>query len=55
MQQSADEEHFASKAVFVEVRPRQALSASASLGKVPNIFRTALVCDAFERVAPLLR
>ena len=54
-QQSADEEHFASKAVFVEVRLRQALSASASLGKVPNIFRTALVCDAFERVAPLLR
>ena len=52
-QQSADEEHFASKAVFVEVRLRQALSASASLGKVPNIFRTALVCDAFERVAPL--
>ena len=35
-QQSADEEHFASKAVFVEVRLRQALSASASLSCVLN-------------------
>ena len=49
---AADEESFASKAVFVEMRLRQALSSSVSLG-VPNTFRIAVVCDAFERVAPL--
>jgi len=49
---NADRDGFASKAVFVEMRLRQALSASPSLG-VPNIYRCALVCDAFERVAPL--
>ena len=49
---AADEEAFASKAVFVEMRLRQALSSSVQLG-VPNTFRTAVVCDAFERVAPL--
>ena len=43
---------FASKAVFLEVRLRQALSSSSALGK-PNLFRCALVCDAWERVAPL--
>ena len=48
----ADEEAFASKAVFVEMRLRQALSSSVALG-VPNTFRTAVVCDAFERVAPM--
>jgi hypothetical protein len=87
---AADEEAFASKAVFVEMRLRQALSSSVSLGvlerasnliwtsalharahhgampcmqvltaapsvlpQVPNTFRIAVVCDAFERVAPL--
>ena len=49
---SADEEAFASKAVFVEMRLRQALSSSITLG-VPNTFRCAVVCDAFERVAPM--
>lgn len=49
---AADEEAFASKAVFVEMRLRQALSSSVALG-VPNTFRTAVVCDAFERVAPM--
>jgi hypothetical protein len=49
---AADEEAFASKAVFVEMRLRQALSSSVTLG-VPNVFRTAVVCDAFERVAPM--
>ena len=48
----ADEEAFASKAVFVEMRLRQALSSSVQLG-TPNAFRTAIVCDAFERVAPM--
>ena len=48
----ADEHSFASKAVFVEMRLRQALQSSAALG-VPNTFRAAVVCDAFERVAPL--
>jgi len=38
--------------VFVEMRLRQALSSSVTLG-VPNVFRTAVVCDAFERVAPM--
>ena len=49
---TAGEEEFASKAVFVEMRLRQALSSSVALG-VPNTFRTAVVCDAFERVAPM--
>ena len=49
---AADEEAFASRAVFVEMRLRQALSSSVQLG-VPNVFRTAVVCDAFERVAPM--
>ena len=49
---AADEEAFASKAVFVEMRLRQALSSSVTLG-TPNTFRTAIVCDAFERVAPM--
>ena len=49
---AADEEAFASKAVFVEMRLRQALSSSVMLG-VPNTFRCAVVCDAFERVAPM--
>ena len=49
---AADEEAFASKAVFVEMRLRQALSSSVHLG-VPNTFRIAVVCDAFERVAPM--
>ena len=49
---AADEEAFASKAVFVEMRLRQALSSSVTLG-VPNTFRCAVVCDAFERVAPM--
>ena len=31
---------------------RQALASSAMLG-VPNAFRCAVACDAFERVAPL--
>ena len=44
---------FASRAVFVEMRLRQALACSASLG-VPNVFRCAIVCDAWERVAPLV-
>ena len=34
------------------MRLRQALASSAKLG-VPNTFRCAIVCDAFERVAPL--
>ena len=34
------------------MRLRQALSSSVALG-VPNVFRTAVVCDAFERVAPM--
>ena len=34
------------------MRLRQALSSSVTLG-VPNVFRTAVVCDAFERVAPM--
>ena len=49
---AADEESFASKAVFVEMLLRQALSSSVTLG-VPNTFRCAVVCDAFERVAPM--
>ena len=31
---------------------RQALASSAMLG-IPNAFRCAVACDAFERVAPL--
>lgn len=46
------EEEFASKAVFVEMRLRQALACSARLG-APNGFRAAIVCDAWERIAPL--
>ena len=34
------------------MRLRQALASSVHLG-VPNTFRTAVVCDAFERVAPM--
>ena len=34
------------------MRLRQALSCSAALG-VPNPFRCAIVCDAWERVAPM--
>ena len=48
----AGEETFASRAVFVEMRLRQALASSAALG-TPNVFRCAIVCDAWERVAPL--
>lgn len=44
-----DEEAFASKAVFIEMRLRQALACSARIG-VPNQFRCAIVCDAWERV-----
>ena len=47
-----EEMSFASKAVFVEMRLRQALASSVQLG-TPNVFRCAIVCDAFERVAPL--
>jgi hypothetical protein len=46
------EASFASKAVFVEHRLRQALACSATLG-TPNTCRCALVCDAWDRVAPL--
>ena len=46
------EESFASKAVFVEMRLRQALACAATLG-TPNNFRCAIVCDAWDRVAPL--
>lgn len=49
---SAEEEAFASKAVFVEMRLRQALACSAMLN-TPNTFRCAIVCDAWDRVAPL--
>ena len=49
---AADEQSFASKAVFVEMRLRQALASSVAMG-IPNVFRTAVVFDAFERVAPL--
>ena len=49
---SLDEESFASKAVFVEARLRQAMASSEALD-TPNAFRAAVVCDAFERVAPL--
>ena len=49
---AADEQTFASKAVFVEMRLRQALATSVKLG-MPNVFRIAIVCDAFERVAPM--
>ena len=49
---SLDEESFASKAVFVEARLRQAVASSEALD-TPNAFRAAVVCDAFERVAPL--
>ena len=49
---SVGEDMFASKAVFVEMRLRQALACSASLG-TPNTFRCAIVCDAWDRVAPL--
>ena len=42
---------FKSKALLVEMRLRQALQSSRQLG-VPNAFRTAIVCDAYERVAP---
>ena len=45
------EQAFASKAVFVEMRLRQALQSSAALG-APNAFGLAVVCDAFERIAP---
>eukprot|EP00900_Chrysochromulina_parva_P009565 jgi/Chrpa1/1860/Chrysochromulina_OHIO_Genome00011282-RA len=48
---SEDEMAFASKAVFIEMRLRQALACSASIG-VPNQFRCAIVCDAWERVVP---
>ena len=48
----AETSNFASRAVFVEMRLRQALSSSTELG-VPNLFRCAIVCDAWERVAPL--
>ncbi|KOO24893.1 hypothetical protein Ctob_006027 [Chrysochromulina tobinii] len=48
---SEDETAFASKAVFIEMRLRQALACSASIG-VPNQFRCAIVCDAWERVVP---
>ena len=48
----SDEGSFASRAMFVEMRLRQALASSATLGS-PNHFRCAVVCDAFERVAPL--
>lgn len=47
-----DEVSFASKAVFTEMRLRQALASSVQLG-TPNHFRCSIVCDAFERVAPL--
>lgn len=47
-----DEVSFASKAVFAEMRLRQALASSTQLG-TPNAFRCAIVCDAFERIAPL--
>ena len=47
-----DEEGFKSKAVFVEMRLRQGLASSVQLG-MPNAFHVAIVCDAFERVAPL--
>jgi hypothetical protein len=40
---SEDEMAFASKAVFIEMRLRQALACSASIG-VPNQFRCAIVC-----------
>ena len=49
---ASGEEAFASKAVFVEMRLRQALACSAMLS-TPNTFRCAIVCDAWERVAPL--
>ena len=48
---SEDEMAFASKAVFIEMRLRQALACSASIG-IPNQFRCAIVCDAWERVVP---
>ena len=34
------------------MRLRQALASSAKLG-VPNAFRVAIACDAFERIAPM--
>lgn len=37
--------------LLIEMRLRQALQSSIELG-VPNTFRIAIVCDAFERVAP---
>ncbi|KAL1529932.1 hypothetical protein AB1Y20_000860 [Prymnesium parvum] len=47
-----DQESWASRALFVELRLRQALASSSLLG-VPNIFRCAIVCDCWERVAPM--
>ena len=48
-----DRTNWASKALFVEMRLRQALASSATLGGVPNVFRCAIACDCWERVAPL--
>lgn len=50
---AGESDRFASTAVYVELRLRQALAASEALG-APNLFRCAVVCDAWERVAPLL-
>jgi len=50
---AGESDRFASTAVYVELRLRQALAASEALG-APNLFRCAVVCDAWERVAPML-
>ena len=48
-----ESDRFASSAVYVEMRLKQALAASSQNG-APNLFRCAIVCDAWERVMPML-